>query len=232
MPAPLSVVIPTLNAAPEVAALLPALMQGVAAGLVREVIITDGGSSDDIAELAEAVGAVFVSGPSGRGAQLRRGVAIARGAWFLVLHADSRLPEGWVPVVQSAMEGDAGAYTFRLGFRATGIAPRIVGAWANLRSRAGLPYGDQGLLVRRANYEAAGGFPAIPLMEDVALVRALGRVKVLPAVLTTSPARYEAEGWVRRGARNLWTLVRYLAGTDPEVLARDYAARRNQARGG
>lgn len=232
MPAPLSVVIPTLNAAADLAELLPQLMEGVAAGLVRDVIVSDGGSKDDIAKLAEAVGAEFVTGPAGRGGQLRRGVSASRADWILVLHADSRLPEGWSALVREAMEVPDRAFAFGLQFRATGLAPRLVAGWANLRSRFfALPYGDQGLLIPRALYEAAGGYPDIPLMEDVALVRALERpVQLLPAVISTSVDRYRADGWFRRGAGNLWLLLRYLAGADPARLAKAYSQRRDSGR--
>lgn len=226
MPAPLTVVVPTLNAEAALRELLPDVFAGVAAGLVREVILTDGGSADETCRLAEAVGARLVAGPAGRGGQLRRGCEDARGEWLLVLHADTRLPEAWVEVVEAAMAEPDKAHAFRLSFRAEGLAPRVVAAWANLRSRFfGLPYGDQGLLITRDLYRAVGGYPEIPLMEDVALVRALrGRIALLPASVTTSAERYRAEGWIRRGGRNLRTLARYLAGAPPERLARDYAS--------
>lgn len=99
----------------------------------------------------------------------------------------------------------------------------LVAGWANLRSRMlGLPYGDQGLLVPRHTYQAAGGFPDQPLMEDVALVRALPKVTVLNTRAFTSAERYERAGWIRRGARNLWTLLRYFLGADPQALAQTY----------
>lgn len=227
MPAPLSVIIPTLDAAPEVGGLLEQLMDGVAAGLVREVILSDGGSQDDIDELAEAVGAEFISGATGRGGQLKRGAGIARGDWFLVLHADSQLPPGWASIIQAAMADNRYAHVFRLRFAACGFSPWFVAGWANLRTRVfGLPYGDQGLLISRELYHAEGGYPDIPLMEDVALVRSLERrPQLLPACITTSAARYEEQGWFRRGARNLWTLMRYLAGGDPETLSKEYTER-------
>ncbi|WP_068115532.1 TIGR04283 family arsenosugar biosynthesis glycosyltransferase [Tropicimonas marinistellae] len=226
MPAPVSVVIPTLDAEPALKEMLPGVFDGVAAGLVREVIVTDGGSTDDTEALAEAVGARFIPGPAGRGGQLRRGCAAARGAWLLILHADTHLPPGWVENVRAAMASPDLAHAFRLSFRASGAAPRIVAGWANLRSRLfRLPYGDQGLLLTRGRYEAAGGFPEIPLMEDVALARALGRgIRLMPANVSTSAARYEAEGWLRRGSRNLSNLVRYRCGAPPEQLARRYAS--------
>jgi hypothetical protein len=121
------------------------------------------------------------------------------------------------------MEGDRVGY-FRLAFKARGILPGFVAGWANLRSRVfGLPYGDQGLLVRRDVLEAVGGVPDLALMEDVALARALRRQLVmLDAEARTSAARYQRQGWFRRGARNLWTLARYFAGVDPERLAQAY----------
>jgi hypothetical protein len=111
-----------------------------------------------------------------------------------------------------------------LRFDAGGVAPRLVAGWANLRTRMfGLPYGDQALLVSRRAYHAAGGYPDIPLMEDVALARALkGRIALLPLAVTTSAARFQREGWLRRGARNLWLLARYLCGADPARLAARY----------
>ncbi|MFB9149583.1 TIGR04283 family arsenosugar biosynthesis glycosyltransferase [Roseovarius ramblicola] len=223
MRAGLSVIIPTLDAGHELPACFAALFEGVQAGLIREVIVSDGGSRDATREIAEETGAVIVTGPPSRGAQLRRGVVVAGGAWLLVLHADTQLPEGWAEVVRARME-TGGAAAFRLRFDADGAVPRFVAGWANLRTAVfGLPYGDQALLVSRRDYDAAGGYPDIPLMEDVALARALGgRIALLPLAVTTSAARYRGEGWLWRGARNLWLLVRYLCGADPARLAARY----------
>ena len=231
MPAPLSIVIPTLNAASALPATLAALVEGLEAGLIRELVISDGGSADATERLADEAGAVWVTGPAGRGGQIARGVETARGDWILILHADTQLAPGWSGAVAEHIQANAGtAGYFRLAFRAEGAVPRIVAGWANLRSRAiGLPYGDQGLLVRSDVLAGIGGVPEIPLMEDVALARALrGRLHALPGEARTSAARYEAEGWLRRGARNLWTLARYFLGADPAQLAQGYA-RRNRA---
>lgn len=229
MPAPLSVVIPTLNAAPDLPETLAALGEGLAAGLIRELVISDGGSSDATEALAEAAGAVWVCGPAGRGGQLARGAAAAKANWLLFLHADTHLSPGWAGAVAAHLaHGGDDAAAFHLAFRAAGAAPRIVAGWANLRSRLfGLPYGDQGLLVARALYDAVGGYADQPLMEDVALARRLrGRIRLLPARALTGAERYLREGWVRRGARNLCTLARYFCGADPQVLARGYNRRR------
>jgi len=223
MRAPISIVIPTLNAAAELGPCLAALTEGLQAGLIRELIVSDGGSADGTVALAEAAGGVLVSGPAGRGAQVARGVAAAGGAWLLILHADTRLAPGWSDAVSSYLAGPERAGWFRLRFRGGGVPGRIVAGWANLRSRLGLPYGDQGLLVPAALLARLGGYPALPLMEDVAVARRLrGQMRPLDGVAETSAARYLAEGWLRRGARNLWLLARYLAGADPVRLAREY----------
>ena len=229
MSAEISIVIPTLDAEADLPHCLQALMEGLPAGLIRELIVSDGGSSDGTRRIAEAAGAVLVTGPASRGGQLRRGCAIARGRWLLVLHADTVLEPGWARVVADHIaRPGAGAACFRLGFRARGLMPAWVAGWANLRaSRFGLPYGDQGLLVPVAAYRRAGGYPDQPLMEDVALVRALTRTEAArPALLAlralTSAERYRRDGWLRRGARNLWTLARYALGADPERLAAAY----------
>lgn len=222
MRAPISIVIPTLNAQGGLPQCLAALTEGLHEGLIRELIVTDGGSGDATLAVAEAAGAVIVTGAPSRGGQLRRGVEAARGEWLLVIHADTVLAPGWTRAVHAALDA-GGAWAFRLRFDAKGPWPMLVAGWANLRTRAfGLPYGDQGLLLPMADYAVAGGYPDIPLMEDVALVRALSRVRVLDAVAVTSAARYRRQGWLRRGARNLLTLARYLAGADPERLAQGY----------
>ncbi|WP_281994395.1 TIGR04283 family arsenosugar biosynthesis glycosyltransferase [Ruegeria faecimaris] len=222
MPAPISIVIPTLNAAETLPATLGALMEGLRAGLIHELIVSDAGSTDKTHEIAENAGARIVTGEASRGGQLRRGCAAAKADWLLVLHADTVLQDGWSNVVRDHLpSGRPGA--FRLAFVAAGFAPSWVAGWANLRSRIfGLPYGDQGLLVRRSEYQDAGGFPDQPLMEDVALAKKLHRITLLSARAFTSADRYERAGWLRRGGRNLWTLTRYLLGADPERLARAY----------
>ncbi|WP_375687243.1 TIGR04283 family arsenosugar biosynthesis glycosyltransferase [Pseudooceanicola sp. LIPI14-2-Ac024] len=226
MRAPISVIIPTLDAAAALPGCAAALFEGLQAGLIREVVVSDGGSADRTREVAGELGATWVEGPPSRGGQLARGVAAASGPWLLVLHADTQLAPGWSEAAVSHMQtGDAGY--FRLAFARGGWRARGVAGWANVRSRlAGLPYGDQGMLLPRDLYDAVGGFPDQPLMEDVALARALkGRLRAIAATAVTSPERYEAAGWLRRGTRNLATLTRYLLGTDPETLAQAYRRR-------
>ena len=230
MRAALSVVIPTLNAEKALPGCLAALMEGLEVGLIRELVVSDGGSTDHTLRIAEEVGAIVVTGPASRGGQLRRGVEASRGDWVMLLHADTQLETGWSDAVLGLMQ-DTNAGYFRLGFSSGGMSARVVAGWANLRSeRFGLPYGDQGLVIPRILLDSVGGVPDIPLMEDVALARALrGQLVTLPVTARTSAERYETEGWFRRGRRNLWTLLRYFLGTDPERLAQDYrrSARRS-----
>lgn len=230
MTAPVSVVIPTLEAAGRIGPCLGALGEAVMDGVIHEVVIADGGSSDGIAAIAEAVGARVVGAPPGRGPQLAAGAGAARGHWLLFLHADTVLSPGWGAAVLAHIQtrpGHAGHFTLR--FDRSGLMAGIVAGWANLRSALfALPYGDQGLLVSRALYDKAGGYPPIPLMEDVALVRRIGRRRLarLRAGAVTSAARYAADGWLRRGWRNLTTLALYFLGADPAWLARRYERRR------
>ena len=225
--APVSVVIPTLNAAADLAQCAGSLLEGVHAGLIRDLVISDGGSTDATRDVARELGAQVITGAPGRGGQIARGVAASDGPWLLLLHADTELRPGWAEVVaEFVAESREAAGYFHMDFRARGVLPAWVAGWARFRARAfGLPYGDQGLVVSRQLLNHVGGVPDMPLMEDVALARALrGRLVALGARLTTSAERYERDGWLRRGGRNLWTLTRYLAGKDPAELAKSYRA--------
>lgn len=227
MPAPISVVIPTLNAESALPGCAAALYEGLNSGLIREVIISDGGSQDQTAALADELGTVLVTGPASRGGQLGRGCDAAKGDWVLVLHADTQLDPGWSEIAARHMTtamGDANtAAYFNLAFDKKGAGAAWTSAWANLRSRLfNLPYGDQGLLIRRQELIKAGGYRDIPLMEDVDLTRRLPAMTRLPAIARTSAAKYVQEGWLRQGAKNLALLLRFLSGADPSALAQAY----------
>ena len=228
MTAPVSVIIPTLDVADRMGPCLGALGEALFDGVIREVILADGGSRDAIAAVADATGARLVIAPRGRGPQMAAGACAASGAWLLFLHADTVLGPGWAGAVRNHIQRHPDcAGWFRLAFDSRHPAARLVAGWANWRARwLGLPYGDQGLLLSRALYDRVGGIPPIPLMEDVALARRLRRrLRPLEAVATTSAERYEREGWVRRGSRNLGTLVRYFLGVPPERLVTRYTRR-------
>lgn len=222
MRAPISVVIPTLEAAATLPATLATLVEALEGGLIREVIICDGGSGDATLEIAEKWGCETLIMPPSRGGQLRHGCQCAQGDWLLILHADSQLDPGWSSAARHHLRSGCVGW-FHLAFDAGGMAGRMVAAWANLRSHMGLPYGDQGLLLPRALYHQVGGYTDIPLFEDVALVRALrGRLAPVGAGITTSAAKYQRQGWLQRGLRNLITLAGYAAGLSPGKLAAFY----------
>lgn len=231
--APLAIVIPTLNAAGQLPGCLAALTPGRERDLIAEVIVADGGSSDGTAEAAAAAGCRVLQAPRGRGLQLRAGAqAAAEGTappFLLFLHADTRLGEGWAAEAEAFMTetGEAGerAGFYRLAYDEPGRVARRTAGLANWRARVlGLPYGDQGLLIPRRFYEALGGYPAEPLMEDVALVRRIGRRRLaaFESWAVTSAERYRRGGWLKTALRNLSLLTLYFLGASPAWLARRY----------
>ena len=217
----LSVVIPTLNAA----ATLPATIAALAR-LPGEVVVVDGGSGDGTAEVAARLGALVVRAARGRGSQLAAGVAAARGDWLLLLHADTVLAPGWAAAAYPFMASNprSAAY-FRFALDAEEPAARILERRVAWRCRRfGLPYGDQGLLIARALRAEVGGIAALPLMEDVDLVRRIGRDRLvaLDVAAVTSAARYRRDGWHARSLRNLVCLGLYFLGVPPRLIARIY----------
>lgn len=220
----LAVVVPTLDAAGQLGRCVEALDEWRG----RDLVVADGGSADRTPQLAEKLGARVIRAPRGRGPQLTAGAAAAAGEWLLFLHADTVLAPGWSrPVARFIAEPGnterAGYFRFALDDQRP--AARRLEAVVAWRARLlGLPYGDQGLLVARAFYEHLGGHRALPLMEDVDLVRRIGRRRLvaLPAVATTSAERYRREGYLRRSARNLVCLAGYFAGVPPRAIQRLY----------
>ena len=221
----LSIVIPTLN---EQSSLAPLLADIATLSTPVELIVVDGGSTDDTCAVARRGGARVVEAERGRGVQLRTGATHATAPMLCFLHADVRMPPPARRTLEAiAQAGEHGAWAFRLRIDGTRRAYRAIEWSANTRSSLfALPYGDQGLVIARAQYDEVGGFSDLPIMEDVAIARALrrtGGITLLRASLLVSPRRWERDGALRRSMRNVWLLARYLTGTAPSELARWYA---------
>lgn len=223
-----SIVIPTLNVAERLRCCLPPLAEFRALDLIREVVLVDGGSSDATAAIAEAAGARLVVSERGRGVQLAAGAEAARGDWLLFLHADTVLAVDWADAVRTFIanpENARRAGYFRLRLDDGRMGARRIAWLANMRSRLfGLPYGDQGLLIARAFYREIGGFGPLPVMEDVDLVRRIGRRRLvmLDAEATTSAARYRRGGFWLRPLRNQFCLLLWFVGIPARTIARLY----------
>jgi rSAM/selenodomain-associated transferase 2 len=219
------VVIPALNADGPLRRLLPTLSSNK---LSLDVMVADGGSDDDTVGAAQRFGARVTAAEGGRGPQMRAGAEAALGDWLLLLHADSRLPDGWDETVAAFIADPAhaehAAY-FRFALDDESSAARRLERMVAWRCRVlGLPYGDQGLLIARGFLDRLGGVPAMPLMEDVALVRRIGkqRLRQLDARLVTSAEKFRRDGYWRRSARNLLCLSLYFLGLPPAALRRVY----------
>ncbi len=226
----ISVIIPTLNSEQSLGPTLAALVPAVVDGLVKEVIIADGGSQDETARIAEVAGARFLSCPQGRGQQLAAGAQAARAPWLLFLHSDTCLATDWHREAAQFMEqvsqsGRPRAAAFRFRLDDFGFRPRFLEAMVQLRCLIfALPYGDQGLLIPKSLYETLGGFRPLPLMEDVDFVRRLGRrrLSLLRTAAVTDARRFREEGYFRRSARNLTCLLLYALHVPPHRLVRLY----------
>jgi rSAM/selenodomain-associated transferase 2 len=221
----LSVVIPTLNAA----SFLPDCVGSLEG--VDEIIVVDGGSSDETLVIAEAAGARVIVAPKGRGIQLAAGGKAARGDWLLFLHADTRLGAKWRDAAVAHMQGSSRPACFRFRLADPAWQARLIERGVAARVRLlGLPYGDQGLLISRALYARAGGYRPLPLMEDVDLVRRVPRVRILDADAVTSAERWRRDGWFRRSGRNLVCLGLWQAGVAPARIAGFYGGSNRRGR--
>ena len=221
----ISVVVPALNEAGGIVRALQALQPWRAAG--HEVIVVDGGSSDTTRYLCEGLADRVLDARPGRAGQMNAGARTARGDTVLFLHADTRLPAAAAEAIDAAL-GDGGSHWGRFDVTIAGASPwlPLVAWFMNHRSRwTGIATGDQAIFVRRVSFEAIGGFPEQPLMEDIELSRRLlsiGRPACLRLRAVTSGRRWDQRGaW--RTIVLMWRLrFMYWLGTPPERLAEWY----------
>lgn len=219
----LSIIIPTLNEAAHLAATLARIPKTPA----LEVIIADGLSQDTTLETAYSSGARIISSPRGRARQMNAGAREAQGEFFLFLHADTLLPDGFaehIPLNLSRPGVSAGA--FRLKFHPPLPGLKLIETLANWRARTlQWPYGDQAIFLRADRFRTLGGFAEIPIMEDVDLIRRLrrqGRIAIAPVPVITSSRRWQKNGIWRTSLINQIILAGYFAGIPADRLAHWY----------
>jgi len=228
----LTVIIPALDEAPTIGGTLATLAPLVARGV--EVVVVDGGSRDATARIAREHGARVAVTGRGRARQMNAGAAHASGDVLLFLHVDTRLPEGAIALLQQAFVQPAVQWG-RFDVRLSGAHPafRLIETMINLRSRvSGVATGDQALFLRAGLFHAIGGFPAIPLMEDVAITKTLRRLSrplCLRERVTTSSRRWEQHGIVSTVLLMWWLRLLYVCGMSPARLRDMYSKKKRQA---
>ncbi len=219
-----STIIPTLNESPHIA---QAIERAWEAG-ADEVIVVDGGSRDGTAEIARDLHCQFVKSQAGRAVQQNLGAASTQGEVLLFLHADTWLPPGGIDQIRRALgDGDVAGGAFHQKIEAQGRVYRWLehgNAWR--ARRRGLPYGDQGIFMRRRVFDRLGGFPKVRLMEDLLLMKKFRRLAwpvLLPGPLHVSARRWQKYGPLRQTARNWLLLSAAWVGVSPDRLATYYA---------
>lgn len=217
----ISVIIPTLNES----AGIQKSIESVGPGM--EVIVVDGGSTDDTLRMAEALGARTLRVTGGRAAQMNAGAQVAIGDILLFLHGDTQLPKGFGDLMHEALQDESAiAGAFYLQIDAPLRQLRWVEYGVNWRSRVlQMPYGDQGIFLRSATFQQVGGFPEQPIMEDFELMRRLqrlGKIAIIPIPVVTSARRWLQRGILRTTLINQLVILGYFLGVDTQYLKKLY----------
>jgi uncharacterized protein len=218
----LSVIIPVLNEARQLTRTIAAAVSADA-----QIIVSDGGSTDRSMAIARALGAHVVGGPPGRAGQQNRGAAAARGNVLLFLHADTLLPNDYVAhIFETLMARRIVMGAFRFDTDLHTPAMRWISFWTNRRAAwLNLPYGDQGLFLRRRDFFNFGGFPKVAIAEDLYFSKTAarhGRIALAPAAVVTSARRWQRLGALRSTLINIIIATGCLAGVAPDRLAPMY----------
>jgi len=219
----LSIIIPTLDAEPSILQTIGSIEPSTNV----EIIISDGGSTDRTIELAEGTGAKIVVASKGRGAQMNAGAAMAASDWLLFLHADTLLPRDFmeeINIILTNPRTTAGAFSFSTDYST--LPMRVIEFWVNVRARVlQLPYGDQALFMKKSTYQSAGGFPDIPILEDLILIKRLqkmGKIQISKARAKTSSRRWKKLGPWRNTIQNQRILLDWKRGVPPTELTKRY----------
>lgn len=222
----LSIIIPTLNEESLIEKNLASIKKQLSAishQLSAEIIVADGGSRDRTVEAARRFADRVCISDKGRGEQMNAGAKVSEGDLLLFLHADSILYlSGIVNMLKVMEDNDIVGGAFRLKIDSKKTFHKVISSFANMRSRIlGIAYGDQGIFARRNIFYAVGGYPDIPIMEDVEFVKRLkgnGKFIILDECVTTSSRRWDREGILYTTIRN-WILISlYLIGASPNRL--------------
>lgn len=229
----LSVIIPTRNAEQGLSTCLDSVRPAQQDGLIKEVIVVDAGSVDASVAVAERHGCITLSSPAGRARQMHAGANRAGAPWLLFLHADVVLESGWEKEVREFIRHQGAnahiAAAFRFALQHTSKKARILERIVSLRCKwLALPYGDQGLLISMDFYRSLDGFTILPLMEDVELMRRIGRKRLalLRSRACSDATRYRSDGFFARTTRNAILTSLFLLGVSADRLATFYETRK------
>ncbi|NQU57438.1 MAG: glycosyltransferase [Rhodospirillales bacterium] len=223
----LSIIIPALNEAGNIGATIDSLKKSDIK-CRYDIIVVDGGSTDSTIEEAQGRGAAIIKSGPGRGIQLANGGRQAKGAWLLFLHADTEFQAGWYDEAAPFMQDEAnlrhaGVFSYLLDDDSP--AANVLEAIVNLRTRMlALPYGDQGLLISRAFYRDLRGYAPLNIMEDVEIIRRIGRARlhVFKTCAITSADKYRRDGYLFRPLKNIFCLLLYFLGFPNRLIAKIY----------
>ncbi|NBB74102.1 MAG: glycosyltransferase [Bacteroidetes bacterium] len=217
-----SIIIPALNEAGVIECTLDAVRSQPGP---KEIIVVDGGSSDDTPQRA-APHAAVVEAPRGRAHQMNRGAEIASGDVLWFLHADTLPPpHALTRIRQTIRRPDVESGIFQLSFDRDALLLRLY-SWCTRWPWIRIAFGDRGLFATREAFEAVGGFPDWPIFEDLELADRLhqrGTFRFLPQAVTTSARRFRSDGLLRQQLQNLYLWTHYVMDTDPERVAHLYA---------